>query len=532
MEKQGMVRGGRFHGTGLLGACGAGLLGLLLFFCPSPALDGQEAGEGTGEITARLESSPERPVLDGTWRIIILVDHPLPDEVTVIPPELPASLSFAQSRKETRFIETPGEQGRRWTRAEFLFVPHRTGDLALEPFEVLVGDSRILTPAARTTVTTREGARVEYHPRLAWDAPPPVLRIGEAAELTLRVLGSDPRLPLRRLPLRVTAPEQALLEELPLTGEEADRGLALRLRVIPLGGNRISLGPFSLPFETLTLESPVISIALARPPGVSPLPPIPPPAVTAFAEQGDAAPGKPLPAFPEAPEEPPLFRNAYRKTLGRSREYWEQGRYAEALGELRRGERDLLSGPALVSTRRSAERLLGLPPTADETWRPRNFFFALILLGFCLLLPAIALLLKSRRGYAGKKTVTSLFFHGYSIVVFVLIGVMGFGVAALTRNPAGFRPSPAGFPKPAGLEKAPQEAPPGTAAVALRFCTAYRVPDLRGAISARWMEGQPVRVRSVSAGSVSAGSVSDTWAYAESFAGDAGWVRQDDLVFY
>jgi hypothetical protein len=226
------------------------------------------------------------------------------------------------------------------------------------------------------------------------------------------------------------------------------------------------------------------------------------------------------PAFPESPEQPfPLFRNAYRKTLGRAREYWEQARYAEALGELRRGERDLLSGPALASTRRGAEKLLGLPPTEDEKWRPRNFFFALIILSFCLLLLTLVLPLRFRRGDSRKKGVTSLFFHGYSIVVCVLIGITGFGIAVLARSPGGFLKPPE-FGKSA-------EAAPGNAAVALRSCPAYRVPDPQGAITARWMEGQPVRVRSAFAG-----SVSDAWVYAESSAGDAGWVNQENLIFY
>jgi hypothetical protein len=504
-------------------------LSAALFFLPPQALAGQEAGERTGEIATRLESSPERPVLDGTWRVSILVDHPVPDEVTVIPPELPASLSFAQSRKEARFVRTSGEPGTRWTLVEFLFVPHRTGDIVLGPFEALVGGSRVLIPGARTTVTTREGAQVEYHPRLVWDAPPSSIRIGEAAELTLRVLGGDPLKPLRRLPLRLAVPEDALLEELPLTGEESDQGLALRLRVIPLEGNRISLGPFPLPFETLTLEAPVISLSLA-PPRSAPPPPSPQTAVEALPVENEGAlSGGPLPApaFPESPEQPfLLFRNSYRKTLGRAREYWGQTRYAEALGELRRGERDFLSGPALVSIRRGAEKLLGLPPTENEKWRPRNFFFALTILSFSLLLLTFALFLRFRRGDSRKKGVTSLFFHGYSIVIYVLIGIMGLGIAVLARSPGGF-PKLADFPKPAGFGAPVQEAAPGNAAVALRSCAAYRVPDIQGAITARWMEGQPVRVRSVSAG-----SVSDTWAYAESSAGDAGWVNQENLIFY
>jgi hypothetical protein len=494
----------------------------MLLFAPLPNLRGQDAAEGPGEIAVAMETSPERPVLGGSWRVSILVDHPIPDEVTVIPPDLPSSLTFAQSRKETRFVRTAPEQGTRWTLVEFLFVPHRTGDIVLGPFEALVGGSRVLTPAARTLVIAREGEREGYRPRLAWDDISPVLGIGEAAELTLRILDGDPQRPLRRLPFRVPVPMEALLEELPLTGEELDQGLALRLRIIPLEGNRVSLGPFSLRFETLTLEAPAISIALSPPPPVvSPPAPLQAGADALPAEPG-AAFGRPPPdappAFPEVRGEPfPLVRNAYQEALGKAREYWLQARYAEALGELRRGERDLLSGPALVSTRRAAEKLLGLPLTGDEKWRPRNFFVALIVLSFCLLLLTIALPLRARRGDWERNGVTSLFFHGYTIVVFALIAGMGFGVAALARSPGGFERLAQGS---AGALAAGKR--PGNAALALRSCVAYRVPDVRGAISARWMEGQPVRVR----------SASDAWAYAESSEGDAGWVSQDNLVFY
>ncbi|MDR0597245.1 MAG: hypothetical protein LBG14_01915 [Treponema sp.] len=523
MEKPGMVRGRGFYGAGLLSripsfvtealknrisGLPAFCLLVALFLFP-PALGGQEAGS----IAVMLESSPDRPVLGGSWRVSVLVDHPVPEEVTVIPPELPPSLTFAQSRKETRFVRTSAEQGTRWTLAEFLFVPHRTGEIVLEPFEALVGDSRILTPAARTTVIAPDGEQEEYRPRLVWDTPPVVLRIGEAAELSLRILDGDPRSPLRRLPLGITAPVEALLEEIPLTGEESEQGLALRLRIIPLEGRRVSLGPFPLSFEGLTLEVPALSIALDPPARPAPLPAPTGTDGGALAAE-PAAFDKTPPAFPEIRGEPfPLFRRSYRETLDKARDRWRQGLYAEALGELRRGERDLLSGPALGATRRAAEGLLGLPLTEDETWRPRNFFTALIILSFCLLPPAIAL--STRRGGAGKKRLTSPLFNGYSIAVFVLIGLMGFGIAALARSPGGFE----------GLVQGNRGAPgkrQGNAAAVLRSCAAYRVPDVRGAVSARWLEGQPALVR----------SASDDWAYAESSGGDAGWVSQDNVIYY
>jgi hypothetical protein len=525
MEKPGMVRRSGFHRAGLLtqrrsGAVPFAVTMLLCCCLFSPGLGGQELENGTGEIAVILESSPEHPVLGGSWRISILVDHPVPEEVTVIPPDLPSSLTFAQSRRETRFVRTAPDQGTRWTLVDFLFVPHRTGDIALEPFTAQVGDSSVLTPAARTRVIAGEGEQEQEQrpPRLAWDAPPPVLGIGEAAELTLRILDNDPRRPLRRLPLHITAPVEALLEEIPLTREEADQGLALRLRLIPLGGNRVSLGPFPLQFETTTLEAPTISIALSPPPPTAPPLETPPPASgTVAADPGfQERPRPSAAAFPEAPGQPfPLFRSSYRKTLDKARGYWQRALYAEALGELRRGERDLLSGPALGSTRRAAEGLLGLPPTADEKWRPRNCFVALIILSLCLLPLTIALSLRARRGDSEKKSVTSLFFRGYTVMAFVLLGIMGFGIAALAFAPRGLEVSAQEGAGEAGKY-------PGNAAAVLRSCAAYRVPDLRGAISARWLEGQPVRVR----------SASDAWAYAESPGGDAGWVTQDKVVYY
>jgi hypothetical protein len=475
-----------------------------------PGLGGQE-----GALRVTLESSPEHPVLGGTWRVSIMVDHPVPEEVTVIPPELPPSLTFAQSRKETRFVRTAPEQGTRWTLVEFLFVTHRTGDIALEPFVAQAGGFSVLTPAARTEVIAGEGRGIEYHPRLVWDAPPPVLGLGEAAELSLRILDRDPLMPLRRLPLQITAPVAALLEEMPLTGEELNRGLALRLRIIPLEGSRVSLDPFPLRFETLTLEAPAISIPLAPPPeprGTN---------IDALSTgPGDGPPQavSAAPAFPDIRGEPfPLVRRSYRETLDKAREYWRQALYAEALGELRRGERDLLSGPALGSTRRAAEKILGLPPTEDEKWRPRNCFVALIILSFCLLLLTIALPPWIRRGDSEKRGAAFLFFHGYSPVVFVLMGIMGFGIAVLAGSSGGFE----GIFQGSAGKTAPGKHP-GNAAAVLRSCAARRVPDLRGAITARWMEGQPVRVR----------SASDTWAYAESSGGDAGWVSQDAIVYY
>ncbi|GHV25644.1 hypothetical protein AGMMS4952_03930 [Spirochaetia bacterium] len=453
-----------------------------------------------------VESSPERPVLEGSWRISIRVDHPVPEEVTVIPPELPPSLTFALSRKEKR-------EGR-WTLAEFWFVPHRTGAVTLGSFEIQAPGYRTMTEELRAYVTAAEGGSPEeYHPQLAWDPFPAVLSAGEPLELSLRIRGQDPGRSLRPGPFHVTAPAAAILEELPLTPSDREQGRVLRIRLTPLEGTgitAISLGPFPLRFDTLTLEAPAISIRLRPPLSGNTAPTGSAPGNTAAETTPEQTQGSsdPPPPFPETPGEPfPLFRKAYEETLDRAHELWSRACYAEALGELRRGERDLFAGPALAAPRRAAEQALGLGRTAgmaDEKWRPRNFFLALTILSSGLLLLIIVLPLRERR-------------RGARILLLLAAGILGFGIAGLSP-----RVSPLARTAPETGYLRGSFAVLRSTEEALPHVTAYRVPDIQGATSARWMEGQPVRIR----------AVADSWAYAESPDGDAGWVPQDNLVFY
>jgi hypothetical protein len=511
MEKPGMDRRHRFCRTGLLVL----ILLVPLFF--SAPLSGQSGEETVGELAVLVESSPERPVLGGSWRVSILVDHPAPEEVRVIPPDLPSSLTFAQSRKEIRIIRTSPEKGTPWTLVEFLFVPQGTGVINLGPFEVIAPGGSARTINLRTYVTVQEGVREEYHPRLIWDTPPATLRIEEKAELTLRILDWDLQRELKAAPFHTTAPAEALLEELPLTKEDLDQNRVLRLRLTPLGGNQVSLGPFPLRFDTLTLEAPAITIRLLPPVPGNTLPAAASETLPSIGAGTQTTPPHEVspPAFPEPGEEPfSLFRTAYEETLNRAREFWSQALYAEALGELRRGERDLLAGPNLVSTRRAAEQALGLSVTEDEKWRPRNFFWALIILVFCLLILALWLL---------KNGVTFPFFRSSKIVFLLLVVILGLGIAGLASSPGTTRSQRTIRGEQVFSAELPGETrySEGTAAV-LRACVAYRVPDSQGVISARWMEGQPVKVR----------TASNIWAYAESSEGDAGWVQQDRLIFY
>jgi hypothetical protein len=286
-------------------------------------------------------------------------------------------------------------------------------------------------------------------------------------------------------------PEHAVMEKLPVSRDEREEGLLLRLRVIPLEGPLLSLGGQHLHYEGAALNVPPLDMRVAPAP-------IPAEAVStgepaAAAETPEEVPAAPA-AFPETGPKPfVLFRPGYDRTVAKARALWEGGQRAEALAELRRGERDLSSGYALAPLRRAAERSLGIDFTGDEKRRPRRFFMALVL-GGSVFLPLVPLIrfFRSRRG----KALSPWALGG---ILGIVTGITGLGIFGLAG----------------GMGKLSRE-------VVLRACAAYRVPEIQGAVTVFFTEGQPARIR----------SEADVWAYAESPGGKSGWVLREKVIFY
>ena len=173
------------------------------------------------------------------------------------------------------------------------------------------------------------------------------------------------------------------------------------------------------------------------------------------------------------------------------------------------------------------EQNLGLGFTDDERWRPLKMpLLVWVILGF-LLLCAIAVLAVFRphrrihQNFVSRnripdddvsmdkdsgKSVTSRRRGGFRTVI-VLVFSVGLAFIFLEEGMGNFlvsRLSPPG--KTAVLEKTP----------------AYRVPDLKGAVNARFGEGQPVIV----------GDYRGDWCYAESPDGRSGWVPREAVITY
>jgi hypothetical protein len=348
----------------------------------------------------------------------------------------------------------------------------------------------------------------EYRPRLVWEPYSSRLGIGETGELALRIRNRDPEKPLPLPRFQVLAPAEALLENLPLTENDRNMDRVLRLRIIPLAEGPLTLGPFTLQFDSLSLTAPAVELTLLPVPAdeTAALPsPQEVPVVPAPAVETAGADGRPKFSFPAVlPEGPALIRRTAEAAAEQARLFWEEGRHAEALGVLRSGERDLIGGYILSPLRRAAEEALGIQLSIDERWRPWNFLLGLSLGGLGLF-TVIVLFVKFRPS-GEKNGVTSRSGQGYknnNMLLVVLAALVVICIRAFV-----------GFMNPDFRMKQDR--------AVLCSCTVYRVPDLRGAVSAFWEEGQPVLVH----------SLKDDWVYAEVPGGEAGWVRRNNVIFY
>jgi hypothetical protein len=513
MEEPGMDRDSSLYRTGLLNRKKGEMLFWLLILVPY--LGAQEAGDenlepgievlatvdGEAETESlRVEwySHPQVPQVNTSWIVGLLVDYPVSRAITVHPPPLPGTLTLESIRTRPHRTGPDPESGKAQTMVEFWFMPHRVGTLTLGSFEVITPDKRRVTEPRSWYIQGEE--KREYRPVCSWVNPPKSLRTGERGIAVLRLMDWDPKKPWPDAALFLKGlPEGALLEAEPLSPHDKEQGIVLRLGIIPLKGPEFTLKPARVVHEGFSLEIPEFRVQIT--PSVYPSSPNPtaadtPPPVAASPDTSN------LPFPLAAPKVFSWFRFDYEQALHLIKSLWNQGKIAEALGEMRRNERENLAGPCFGLLRREAEQTLGLPLTQDEPWRPLKLYRLLLSLSLGLLvLVLIAVLF--RAGCIKHGFVTSRVFQGYkSIRILLLLGV-GLLIFALVGLGAFHRGK-------------------ATGQGVLRTALAYRVPEEGGGVSASFSEGQPVQIR----------AVSDFWVYVESFDGRRGWVARDKLIGY
>jgi hypothetical protein len=494
-----MGRGRRNHRYGLLMNIKTNkyrlTAALIVLYLLAASVGAQDAEKPAVEV----RTSPAIPLAGSTWTMILLVDHPVPEEVTVYPPPFPDPLFLDQVLKGPYSGSAANSGG---TIIEYRFTPRGSGTISLEGFMVDTPLGQTWTAPITMQIRNQDSSGEIARPRLAWEVPVPGLRVGDTAVIGLSMSGWDSRLPPPEPEFFMPpVPEGVILESVKPTPEMEAAGTVLALKLIPL-----SAAPFTLPRRTLASGRAMFDVPPLRIPvgpaiqaekGV--------PVMNNSAPDGilkpEAADGTALfPEFETVTRNHPflsgIFRGSTENVYRAADALWRQGYRAEALAELRRNERDHPAGLLFVPLRREAELNLGLTGTKDEEFRyTRPAFFPVyfgLALAFCLIC------LRFPRTSIRKKA-------GVLCAVFCAAA----GLVCLYRLAEG-----------GGSHGHPRSG-------VLKETDIRKIPDPSGEITGRVGEGRPVRL---SPGAEKTGP----WIWIAGYDNDetSGWVSREDIILY
>jgi hypothetical protein len=500
MEKQGMVCGRRIYRTGLL-IMKAKLvfrITLVIFFLiPLLPLHAQE-GTDTEEIEEEkgpdvfASVDPQIPVTGRPVTISLIIDHPVPEEVTVIAPSFAGSLILDRIVKNPRVTET-----RVFTLVEYRLIPSISGRVALESFTVVCPAG--ITESGPFILNIRgEGEEpLLLSPRLAWEETPRQITTGDRVTLVLRANGWNSLHPPPEF-FMPQVPQGVILALLPLSEQERAGGIAVKLELIPLNSGNFRLNARVVRHENVEFAIPAVNIQISGPSAVQ----LSPSAENRH-ESGNANITVSFPDFNIMVTAKQAIRETHllqcKDIYNTAKELWDSGLFARSLAELRRHERDHPAGTLLLLIRRQAEENLGIFRTENETRQRRKMLSTLFsfVLFIVIITPFVCLFLLKRKNLLLWKTVLlcgivfsaafSFFFFRLSESMFV-------------------------YPWKENLLGVTKETP------------VRRMADIEGEILINFTEGQPVLIL------LDSGS----WVYVKTndASGFSGWIPAERVEFY
>ena len=390
MEKQGMVCGRKTHRTGLL------TMKTKLVFCvtfivflltPPLPLRAEETTDAGPKVYASVD--PATPVTGKPMTITLLIDYPVPEDVTVIAPSFAGFLTIDRIVKTPRVTETQV-----FTVVEYRFIPAVSGRVVLESFTVVCPAG--ITESGSLAVNIRmEGEEPALlTPRLVWEGAPRQMAAGDRVTLVLRAGGWNSRRPPPEF-FMPPVPQGVILALSPLSEQERAGGIAVKLTLIPLNAGDFRLSARTIQHENVRFTIPALNIQITGPSAR------PPQSAVENHNAGNVTP--PFPDFVLAV--PESYRLQCENIYNTAKELWENGLFAKALAELRRNERDHPAGALLKPLRRQAEENLGLFNTENESRRRRKALSGLFsfLLFLVIITPFVCLFLIKKGNSLRKK---------------------------------------------------------------------------------------------------------------------------------
>jgi len=464
-----------------------------LFLHAQEDADTEEIEDPGPQVFASV--NPEIPITGRPLTISLIIEYPVPEEVTVIAPPFAGSLTL------DRIVKTPRVTGTQVvTVVEYRFIPARSGLVVLESFTVVCPLGVKETDSFILNIRAEGGEPLILSPRLVWEGAPRQTAAGDRITLVLRASGWNSSSPPPEF-FMPPVPQGVILALLPLSEQERAGGIAVKLTLIPLTSGDFRLNAHTLRHENVVFSIPALNIQITGSPAVQP------PLSNEYNIVDDNAENLTV-SFPEfilaAPAKSSIreiHRRQCEDIYNTAKEFWDSGLFAKSLALLRRSERDHPAGSLLQPIRRQAEENLGVFHTENENRQRRKLLSAIFsfILFIVIIAPFVCLHLIKKRN------------SGVSRMKMMLLCAIVFS-AAVSFFFYRLADSRIVFHGKGNLLGVTKETP------------VRRMADIEGEGVSNFREGQPVVIL----------LYSDSWVYvrANDASAFSGWIPAEEIEFY
>ncbi|GMO45559.1 MAG: hypothetical protein Ta2B_26650 [Termitinemataceae bacterium] len=498
---------------------------------PNAAASDSKAPKGP-QIDVYAELSSQEIEQNVPFAITVMVNHPNPVEVRVQPPDFEDNFSMDRIRTEIVLLKNKDGITERWTSVEFLLNPLTAGNKYLGSFEVSIPGRTAATKRMRLFVNDEKSiksGRLQWIGSETWRSPPTSIMVGNMAEAALRLPdGQKGKIAPKQLPLRIEAPQNAVIEDLPVSASDIAAGIYFRIRILPLDEKEVRIAAHNFRFEGRTLSVPALNIKVLAAnyesngkntasivsadtyagqqtdifvedeSDVNNIPPLADLQINNELNRtplaGEGLSGKiPFPAFKILSNT--FFQKTLQTTAVNAKKLWDEQKYGESVAVLRKAERETLYGRVLTPLREKLEAALLLSDMPAENWHPRF----LVIISFVLSIISVSMILfyfwlRIQNKY--EKYIAKIFTNT-SVLVIWIVFICSLAVFFVM-------------------------VPKNNNEVILKSTAAGTVPEFTQESDIYFFEGEKANAR----------LKTDEWVYVESASGKTGWVETGKVVFY
>lgn len=223
---------------------------------------------GWGQSGSRVSVTinPDVLIVGEAFTLTFLVDYPVPEDVSLIAPPFSASLTvdrFLRIPRASSAISDTGA-GQIQTSMEFRLIPKTSGRIILNSFSVI-------TPAGITEINAivleirNEKEEQIFTHSLRWEGA--ALRITAGERVTFSLLIQTRNENILSIPPAFFMPEVpkgVILSQSQINIQERERGIVLKLTLIPLSGGEFILPARILQQENVRFEIPELRIFVSN----------------------------------------------------------------------------------------------------------------------------------------------------------------------------------------------------------------------------------------------------------------------------